>query len=163
MTFAAPLQLIGYQVQELSLERVFPKESDADPLGFALGFGIESRPVEGEENAYELELTVEFNKDEEQIPEDAEGQIYHRGRVTLVGRFTWVRESFPDDPDEAEKLLLVNGLSMLYGTARVHLQQLTEPGPGQVLRLPSVSFLPIVEEWLESDEELPETTSEEEL
>jgi preprotein translocase subunit SecB len=74
--------------------------------------------------------------------------------LTLVGRFQWLEDAKPADEEEADKLLLVNGLSMLYGTARVHLRQLTDPGPEPVLHLPSISFKPIVEQALEEGEDI---------
>jgi preprotein translocase subunit SecB len=154
MNIAAPFQLIEYHIEALSLKRLHPDvEEPPGATGIALGFGIELRPnVESEEGVHALELTIQANEDEDQIPEGAEHRIFHRASVTLVGYFTWLEDAEPDDTDEAEKLLLVNGLTMLYGTARVHLQQLTEPGSDPPLQLPTVSFLPIVEEWLDADE-----------
>lgn len=151
----APFQFLDYHIEQLSLERLHP-EIDGSPekVGTALGFGMEIRPVEeAEEDVYEVQLELHLNDEEDAIPEGEWDRVFHRAHLTLVGRFQWLEDAKPVDEEEADKLLLVNGLSMLYGTARVHLRQLTDPGPEPVLHLPSISFKPIVEQALQEDPE----------
>ncbi len=153
MDFAAPFQLLDYHIESLSLERLHPSvENVPESAGGALGFGMEIRPTEEvEEEVYEVELELHVNEDEEAIPDEAREHVFHKAHATLVGQFMWMEGKKPDDSEEADKLLLVNGLTMLYGNARVHLRQLTDPGPDPVLHLPSVSFKPIVEAWLQEE------------
>lgn len=153
MDFAAPFQLLDYHIETLSLERLHPSVEDVpESAGGALGFGMEIRPTEDVEGeVYEVELELHVNEDEEAIPDEARERLFHRAHAALVGQFMWMDGKKPNDPEEADKLLLVNGLSMLYGNARIHLRQLTDPGPAPVLHLPSVSFKPIVEAWLQEE------------
>jgi preprotein translocase subunit SecB len=146
----APFQFLDYHIEQLTLDRFHPDIDEApDHVGTALGFGMEIRRVDDvEEDVYEVQLDLHLNDDEDAIPEDERDQVFHRAHLTIVGRFQWLEDAKPSDEEEADKLLLVNGLSMLYGTARVHLRQLTDPGPEPVLHIPSISFKPIVEQAL---------------
>ncbi len=148
----APIQLIDFAVDQLTYEQARPAAEELpDALGgVVLGLDLERMYGEDEEHPH-LRLVVSFN--EEDIPEDAEGHIYHRGRIVLSGWFGWSREEAAKHVDHPEKLLLVNGLSILYGIARQHLLQLTEPGPAPRMMLPSISLLPVVEQWLADQSE----------
>jgi preprotein translocase subunit SecB len=63
--------------------------------------------------------------------------------------------------DDAPELLLTNGLAMLYGVARVHIAQLTDGPSADRLLVPSISFQPMVEEWMNRDAEEPIDVQEE--
>lgn len=151
----APFQLLDYHVETLTLERLHPEtEEDLEQVGTALGFGMEIRPVEeGEEDVYDVELDLHINDDEGAIPEEGKKHIFHRVRLVLIGRVQWSENAKPEEEKEADRLLLVEGLSMLYGVARVHLRQLTDPGPEPVLHLPTVRFQPIVERAMQEGTE----------
>lgn len=140
----APLQLADFETTALAYERLDaeppPEETD---LGVALGFEIEAG-VDEERDLQRIRLLVSYN--EEDVPEDVEPYLKHRGRLRVTGWLQWVDEETADR-DDAERLLLTNGLTMLYGIARVRVADLTN-GDDQLL-LPSVSFLPIVDDWLE--------------
>jgi preprotein translocase subunit SecB len=73
----------------------------------------------------------------------------HRGELRVTGWLTWISEEVATR-DDARRLLLVNGLSMLFGIARVRVADLTA-GSDRRLVLPSISFKPIVEDFLEED------------
>lgn len=150
----APIQLIDFAVDQLDYEQVRPPgEELPDALsGVVLGIDVEQVSGIDTEHPY-VQLIISFN--EEEVPEEAKasGHPYHQGRIVLSGWFNWSREKVAERVDNPEKLLLVNGLSMLYGIARQQLLQITEPGPAPRLMLPSISFLPFVERWLAKDEE----------
>jgi preprotein translocase subunit SecB len=55
--------------------------------------------------------------------------------------------------DEAMRLLLVNGLAMLFGVARVHVAQLTEGYMTDRIVLPSINFQPLVDNWMQEEPE----------
>jgi len=59
------------------------------------------------------------------------------GVVKLVG-FINIDENVSDD--KRENLLMVNGLSLLYGAAREHIASITSRGPWEAFYLPTVSF-----------------------
>lgn len=143
----APLQLVDFETTALGYERLDaePPPEEAD-LGVALGFEIEAG-VDDERDLQRIRLLVSYN--EEDVPEDVEPYLKHRGRLRVTGWLQWVDEETADR-DDAERLLLTNGLTMLYGIARVRVADLTE-GDDRLL-LPSVSFLPIVDDWLEEEE-----------
>ena len=151
----APLQLHDFETQTLAYERIEaePPPEDAD-VGVGLGFEIDAE-VDEERDAQRIDLLVSYN--EEDIPEDVEPYIKHRGRLRITGWLHWFDEEFAERED-AERLLLTNGLTMLYGIARVRIADLTE-GDGQLI-LPSVSFLPIVEDWLEEEKRSSDEESE---
>ena len=143
----APLQLFDFETTTLAYERLDaePPPEEAD-LGVALGFEIEAG-VDEERDLQRIRLLVSYN--EEDVPEDVEPYLKHRGRLRVTGWLQWVDEETADR-DDAERLLLTNGLTMLYGVARVRVADLTA-GDDRLL-LPSVSFLPIVDGWLEEEE-----------
>ena len=143
----APLQLVDFETTALAYERLDaePPPEDLD-LGVGLGFEIEAE-VDEERDAQRIRLLVSYN--EEDVPEDVKPYLKHRGRLRVTGWLQWIDEETADR-DDAERLLLTNGLTMLYGIARVRVADLTD-GDGRLL-LPSVSFLPIVDDWLEEEE-----------
>jgi preprotein translocase subunit SecB len=148
----APLQLIDYNAETVSYSRLEPKPAPEDlDVGVGLGFEMGSNPDE-ERNAQCLTLSVHFNRQEEDIPEEIEPYIVHRGHVRVQGWIRWINEDIAAR-DNAKHLLLVNGFSMLYGIARVHTAQLTDGSTFDRLLLPSVSFKKVVEEWMQREEE----------
>jgi preprotein translocase subunit SecB len=75
----------------------------------------------------------------------------------VTGQLYWADEEVAARED-ARRLLLTNGLSMLYGIARVRVADITDDGDEDRLVLPSVNFLPVAEDWLSEDEEEGEPT-----
>ena len=146
----APLQLIDFQSEILAYERLDAEASPEDSEGgTALTFQMEATYDE-DEDAQHLVLTIGYNNEE--VPDEVEPYIEHRGQVRVEGWLRWVDEDFAER-DDARSLLLTNGLTMLYGIARVRVADLTDTEEGDRLVLPSVSFRPLVEDWLEEMEE----------
>ena len=143
----APLQLIDYTAETVSYERL-----DADPapddmdLGVGLGFGIDTRADE-ERNAQCVILSVRFNQNNDEIPDDLKPYMAHRGQVRVQGWIRWMSEEMAER-DDAPELLLTNGLAMLYSIARVHIAQLTDGRSADRLLVPSINFKPMVDEWM---------------
>ena len=148
----APLQLIDYTAETVSYERL-----DADPapddmdLGVGLGFGIDARADE-ERNAQCVILSVRFNQNDDEIPDDLKPCMAHRGHVRVQGWIRWISEEMAER-DDAPELLLTNGLAMLYGIARVHIAHLTDGRNADRLLVPSISFQPIVDDWMKHEDE----------
>lgn len=144
----SPLQLIDYTAETLRYERLDPEPVPKDmEIGVGLGFEIDTA-VEEERNAQRLTLSVHFNDKEDDIPKEIAPHIAHRGQVRVQGWVRWINKDM-SERDDAQRLLLTNGLSMLYGIARVHTAQLTAGRTSARLLLPSVSFQPMVDEWME--------------
>ena len=143
----APLQLLDYAIDRVQYEQIRPgTEEMPDPAEIAgLGFRMEMEQMK-DSDVVRLQLQVEVNQEE--LPEEVEGHVFHRGSIRISGWFTWIDEDVPERFKDPQKLMLVNGLSILYGVARNHMVHLTEPGPAPRLMLPSISFFPLVEEWL---------------
>ena len=156
----APLQLHNYSTTTLSYERLeaeTPPE-DVEP-GIGLSFGVDAEFDDEEEVQY-IALNVRYNQDEE-VPEDLAPYIVHRGHVRVTGKLYWADEEVAARED-ARRLLLTNGLSMLYGIARVRVADITDDGEEDRLVLPSVNFLPVAEDWLSEDEDESEPTESDE-
>ncbi|WP_022836393.1 hypothetical protein [Salisaeta longa] len=146
----APLQLLDYRSELLTYERLDP-EPIPDDVDAGVGVGIELETTfDKERNARCVHLTVAFNADDE-LPEAMRPYVMHRGRLRVTGWLTWIDEEVAAR-DDAERLLLVNGLSMLFGIARVHISDLTSTSRRRLV-LPSITFKPIVEEFLRGDRE----------
>jgi len=145
----APLQLLDYQSELRSYDRLEaePVPDDVD-MGVGLGLEVDTE-FDDDRKALCVRLTVQFNPEEE-IPEDIHPYVMHRGALHVTGWLTWISEDFADR-DDARRLLLVNGLSMLFGIARVKIADLTSDSDRRLV-VPSISFKPIVENFLEEDE-----------
>jgi hypothetical protein len=145
----APLQLLDYRSEALAYERLEaePAPEDVD-IGVGLQFDIDTH-FDEERGAQCIALKVGFNESEEDLPDDVIRYIAHRGRVKVTGWLSWIDEEM-SSRDDARRLLLVNGLSMLYGIARVRIADLTE-GEDERLLLPSVSFKPVADQFLDQE------------
>jgi len=152
----APLQLHNYSTTTLSYERLEAETPPEDvELGIGLSFGVDAE-FDDEEEVQHIALNVRYNQDEE-VPEDLAPYIVHRGHVRVTGQLYWADEEVAARED-ARRLLLTNGLSMLYGIARVRVADITDDGDEDRLVLPSVNFLPVAEDWLSEDDEKGEPT-----
>ena len=67
------------------------------------------------------------------------GAVRYSGKVNLIGYFS-LTDSVKDEMKE--KLLMTNGMSLLYGAAREHVASITSRGPWDSFYLPCVSFRP---------------------
>jgi preprotein translocase subunit SecB len=78
-------------------------------------------------------LTVSFKRKVKKPP------VPYSGTLKIAGFFS-VDPSVPKE--KMETLLMVNGLSMLYSSAREHVLSVTSRGPWGPFYLPTVSFNP---------------------
>jgi preprotein translocase subunit SecB len=145
----APLQLTDYAIDGLAYEQVRRKAGDAGVAASQASLGF--RFAENEEDG-RFHLGLEVNINQDGLPEESAGEVLHRGQIRISGWFAWAEGVDPTELENARKLLLVNGYSVLYGIARTHFVHLTEPGPAPRLMLPSITFLPIIEQWLAEEE-----------
>lgn len=145
----APLQLLDYHTATLAYERLDtePPPDDVD-LGVALEFAIDAT-YDDEKDVQRLALTVGYNQTK--VPDEVAPYIAHRGQVRVTGSLRWIDDEVASR-DDARDLMLTNGLTMLYGIARVRVADLTEGGERERLLLPSIAFQPIVKDWLQDDE-----------
>ena len=133
----APFQLVDYRVDEQSLllsPTLASEGVDEGAVNLAFDFKAESL----EPGDVQLGLRVRINDLEEGETLGAT-DVPYIGRVSVVGRFHWLGGD--DDPVELRRLLTVNGLSMLYGIARVYVRQLATSAGGRGLILPTLSFV----------------------
>lgn len=148
----SPLQLIDYVAETVAYERLDAEPAlDDEDTSVALGFEMNAA-VDEERTAQRLTLTVHFNNQNTDVPEEIAPYVAHRGQVQVCGWIRWINDEIAER-DDAHKLLLINGLSMLYGVARVHTAQLTEGRTADRLLLPSINFQPMVEEWMQQGAE----------
>lgn len=129
----APLQLDDYVVVN-SMYAVRDVEGEPDG-GLTVRFHT-SGVRDGE--TVELRLTVWVNNgpppDAEE--EDAGRNNPHTALAEIVGRFRWIG----DEREDQDRLIVVNGVSMLYGIARVVIAQASSAGSLERLILPAYSF-----------------------
>ena len=87
-----------------------------------------------EDDTYQVTLEITA------MPEDETKRIPYAIHLIAVGMFS-VDKNWPDP----EKLLRVNGASILYSSAREFLINITSRGPWAPMILPTISFLPAEE------------------
>lgn len=146
----APLQLIDFRTTTLAYERLEAEPLPEDvEMGAALTFEIEATADE-EREAQRIDLTVSYNQPDD-VPDEVAPHIQHRGRLRATGWIRWVDSDFAAR-DDARQLLLTNGLSMLYGVARVRVADLTDDASSNRLILPSANFHGLVMDWVAEDE-----------
>ncbi len=86
-------------------------------------------------NLFQVTLEIDVTR------EDKDQIIPYEISLLAVGLFV-----VDEDWDDPEKLLGINGASILYSAAREYLITITSRGPWPALVLPTVSFLPPEEE-----------------
>jgi preprotein translocase subunit SecB len=79
-------------------------------------------------NLYQVNLEIMAE------PENEDNRIPYSIHLICVGLFT------VSDETEAEKLLRINGASLIYSAAREFLLSITARGPWQPVMLPTISF-----------------------
>lgn len=127
----APLQLRDYVVTAIEYRR---RPVDADPAGHPLSMRFETGGTSEGDTTY-LILRIWINEDEEASDETVPNP--HEGYLEVRGEFEWTG---PQNLPGRDKLIAVNGLSILYGIARVYVAQASGTGVDRRLLLPSVSF-----------------------
>lgn len=146
----SPLQLLDYRSELLAYERL-DAESPPDDLDMGVGLAIEfDTHFDEGRDAQCLDLVVDFNQ-EDGVPEEVQPYLIHRGRYRTVGWVRWIDDEVSARED-AHRLLMVNGLSMLFGITRVYVAELTS-GSERRLVLPSVTFQTAVDDFLDTDDE----------
>ena len=107
-----------------------PKEDEVDCELMASGELYENPD---DASQFQLVLTVSFKRKAKKPP------VPYSGSIKVAGHFS-VDPSVPKE--RMEMLLMVNGLSMLYSSAREHVLSVTSRGPWPPLFIPTVSFNP---------------------
>ncbi len=82
---------------------------------------------------YQATLKVDLQEDPDSPPKP-----YYSGSLEVVGFFR-VSPAYKDDPD---KLVNISGASLLYGSIRELVCNLTARGPWGMVTLPTVNFTP---------------------
>jgi len=128
----------------LSLEKYFILESNIKTVeDFSLGkkekadYDVDARGElyenSDDQNKYRVVISITFGRKKG----TKKNSVPYTGFVKLAG-FINVDENVPDE--KREKFLMVNGLSLLYGSAREHVAAVTSRGPWEMFFLPMVSF-----------------------
>lgn len=125
-----PLQLESYLfpvVKVVAQKEHLDNEGDEYPFDLKVKNAISGPDEDG---GYHVGLSIDVT--------DAEGAVApYAISLEVVGTFTVV-SGFPEE--EREKLLQINGCSMLFGMAREFLMSITARGPWGGFMLPTVSF-----------------------
>ncbi len=127
-----------FPVVQVVAEPKFSAKNDLNAVNYKIGTDLS----EGEnKRTYQLTLEIESTHDTEKINA-------YRVHLVVVGFF----EVSPKWP-EPEKLILINGASILYSAAREYLLTITSRGPWGALMLPTVSFNGLSQENEAKEEE----------
>ena len=129
----SPLQLLDFVVGRMDYA-YRPIEGEAD-VSSVSQFHFDGARF-GDEAFLSLHVTL--NRSEAATPERQSevDRNPHTAEVKVSGRFLWEGEDVPD----REAITVVNGLSILYGIARVLVAQASAAGPGGRFMLPVYSF-----------------------
>lgn len=138
------LELIRYVVKGLEMESR-PELYGEKIGGGELGLNFEVLVNPDSKNKYQLELTVQVNPSDDSF--DKHGL---RISMTIVGFFRLRQQDADRSGTEDEmKLLLVNGLSVLYGTARPLLATLAQQAGRHTFALPTVDMRKYLDDHFE--------------
>ncbi|MCF8056080.1 MAG: protein-export chaperone SecB [Desulfocapsa sp.] len=126
----APLNVIEYffPFVQVSADPEFVPEDDDSVVECETKVGVESNFVKNIHQV-SLEITV--------MPENEDERIPYAIHLIAVGLFQ-VDENW----DDVDKLLRVNGASILYSAAREFIITISSRGPWAAAILPTTSFLP---------------------
>jgi preprotein translocase subunit SecB len=124
----APLELKEYffPVAQVVADPNVPDDIDVNAISYTIGTSIQKSKGD---DAYQVAVDISSP------PEDEKSSQAYRIHVVVVGVFK-VAQSWEDK----EKLLRVNGSSILYSAAREFLITITSRGPYGAVTLPTVSF-----------------------
>ncbi len=126
-----PLQLDLYTFSKLHAVANFRHRPDtvAPTVNIQIQAGL--GPVEGMDNKYQV--TLEVSRIE---PPEGTGTLPYEIAFQVVGQFSVLDASHKDK----EKLLRVNGTSVLYSAAREMILIMTGRGPWGPYQLPTINF-----------------------
>ena len=129
----SPLLLDRYFFVKTSLEA----QSKADLKAInSIETSVELSKAEGKPKDYLISLTVRL------LPHE-ENQPGYLGEFVVMGFFK-VHSEYPED--KCDKLVAVNGASILYGVVREMVANLTARGPWPMLTLVATSFSDVLDE-----------------
>lgn len=123
----SPLKLLSHEFLEIHLNANLEEEKG----GGAISVERDVQSYENPERIWSVILEVKLQASEEGPPPT------YTGGVTIAGMFEVV-EGYQYDP---ERLIRVTAASMLYGTAREMIANLTARSANGMISLPSVSFI----------------------
>lgn len=158
----APLQLENYVIRYFNFEVNEAFFSDPERVTETevffdredVGFAIERAVIpSSEDDVGFIQVRIRLNCDEEAF----EANLI-KVNLSLVGRFRLERrESAPPEIEKLVGYFLNNGMSILYGIARVLIRQMVDQSPlrglGSEIILPTTNFVDITKEWLSRNEE----------
>ncbi len=123
-----PLELKQYffPVTQVVADPEVSDDKDVNAIAYTIGTSIQKSE---EDNVYQVSVDISSP------PDDEECNQAYRIHIVVVGVFT-VAESW----DDKERLLRVNGSSILYSAAREFLITITSRGPFGAVTLPTISF-----------------------
>ncbi|MHB1752182.1 MAG: protein-export chaperone SecB [Acidiferrobacter sp.] len=126
-----PLQLDQYVFSKFSVETNIghKPESLAPMVNVQIQAGL--GPVVGAENKYQVTLELSSLR-----APDGTGTLPYEVAFQVVGQFSVLDPSYNDK----EKLVRINGTSMLYSAAREMVLLITGRGPWGPYQLPTVNF-----------------------
>lgn len=125
-----PLQLEEFRVAKFAIE------GQAIPEGTSPGWRIGTAYSLRQEEERHWLLLFEMSLDDS---EDGRLALY-KIEAKLAGRFQW-KGPLPEDRDAYARIIGSNGLSILYGTLREMIAQVTLRGLNDLFSLPIVSFV----------------------
>jgi len=137
------LRMQSYVVTQLHMDVDPARELDASEGSLALDFDVRQKPDSDDD--FLLELTVTVNPDEEDYESHGFRFVCGVAGFFEIGR---LKESHPDS---WRPLLLNNGLSILYGVARIQIDGLSSVAPMGRFMLPCVNMQEFLSARLGSD------------
>ena len=127
---ASPLTIKAHYLTHIELRSASPDFVQSSEFVLKTRRTVEK--LEDESRDWKVELTVQFG------PEDESSPVLFHGTITVVGEFE-VSPKFPTE--KTDDLLKITGASILYGTAREMIANLTARTPYGLISLPSISFV----------------------
>ncbi|MBI5688310.1 MAG: protein-export chaperone SecB [Verrucomicrobia bacterium] len=143
----SPLQLSRQVLTKLNIEAIH----DGDPnVGPDVATTVDANPTKDNPREWIVFLNVELKS-------PAGKKASYTGHIDLVGLFR-INDQWP--AEKIEKLVRVNGPSILYGAARELVANLTARGPWPMVMLPTLSFFTPANEPAPQRQVTPETSRE---
>lgn len=143
--FYSDLRMMNYVVTQLQMQVDPTHELTADQGSLSLDFNVRQKPESDDD--FLLELTVAVNSDDEDYEERG-----FRFLCSVAGFFELhgLKEAYPDS---WEPRFLNNGLSILYGVARVQIDSISAVAPMGRFVLPCVNMKEFLTAQANSDDE----------
>ena len=146
-----PLSSSPLAIERYEFIRIDLTASERADAHSELGVKVSRQWGAAEENNrhWRMKLAVRFGGEKNRI------ESIYSGEIHVIGYFR-VHDKFPEE--KTKKLIEVTAASILYGSCREMLANLTARGPYGMVSLPSISFVPLTPEALEK---LPARIAEE--